>query len=323
MLTPLRSLLSVHDLTLLHIKRILSLATLCQTQPSTVAHLLTDRIIATLFYEPSTRTRLSFESAALRLGAKVISVADATNASSASKGETIADTVRIIENYADAIIFRHPLEGAAAEAARYTHIPIINAGDGAGEHPSQALLDLYTILTERQCIENLTVTLIGDLRYGRTVHSLCYLLARFNCTILLVAPPSLELPDSIATTLIASGAKLESTTLLDALPRTHVLYITRIQKERFVDSRSYAAVKGSYQITAPLLQKYAPHATIMHPLPRVDEMTTDVDALPNAAYFRQAANGIPVRMAILALFLQALPWDADTPNVVSGEKGAL
>ncbi|MCL4508727.1 MAG: aspartate carbamoyltransferase [Chloroflexi bacterium] len=305
---PPRSLLSVNDLQNDHIQRILDVAQQFHKEPASGATLLTGRIVVTLFFEPSTRTRLSFESAALRLNARVISVADAISSSSVSKGETIADTVRIVESYSDLIVMRHPIEGSAAEAARYAHVPIVNAGDGAGEHPTQALLDLFTIQSERGSISGTTVALVGDLRFGRTVHSLCRLLARWGCTMLLVSPPSLELPPSIATELHAAGAHLREATLEEALQRAEVIYVTRIQKERFADGREYETVRGSYRLTASLLHEHAPQATILHPLPRIDEIATDVDALPAAAYFRQAANGIPVRMAILALLLRALPW---------------
>jgi aspartate carbamoyltransferase len=259
-------------------------------------------ILATLFYEPSTRTRLSFESAILRLGGQVLSVAEAKTSSSAVKGETLYDTGKMIEGYAHAAVIRHPIVGSAKELADGASIPVINGGDGAGQHPSQALLDLYTIQKEKGRLEDLTVTLVGDLRYGRTVHSLAPLLRHFGIQFNFVAPPELAMPAEITASMKAQGAAITETDDLAAVvPQTDVLYVTRIQKERFADPAQYEALKGAYVVNGALLKQAKPDLTIMHPLPRVDEIAKEVDAFEGAAYFRQAANGVLVRMALLAL----------------------
>lgn len=259
------------------------------------------QVLATLFYEPSTRTRLSFETAMLRLGGQVITVAD-PKTSSAAKGESLADSVRTVEGYADVIVIRHPRKGSAQEAADAVDLPVINAGDGAGQHPTQALLDIYTIKKEQGTLEGLTVTLAGDLKNGRTVHSLVYLLTRFGIRLIFVAPPELKMPTEIAGALRQMGAEVNETTdLAAAMKESDVVYMTRIQKERFEDPAEYEKLKSSYVIGMDLVRQSKPNITIMHPLPRVDEITTDVDAYEGAAYFRQAANGVPIRMALLAL----------------------
>lgn len=264
--------------------------------------LMRNMILATLFYEPSTRTRLSFESAILRLGGQVLSVAEAKSSSSAAKGETLYDTGKMIEGYAHAAVIRHPILGSAQELADGAGIPVINGGDGAGQHPSQALLDLYTIQKEKGRLENLTVTLVGDLRYGRTVHSLAPLLRHFGARFHFVAPPELAMPADITASLRAQGAEIvETGDLAAAVGQTDVLYVTRIQKERFADPSQYEALKGAYVVNNALLKQAKPDLTIMHPLPRVDEIAKEVDAYEGAAYFRQAANGVLVRMALLAL----------------------
>ena len=301
------SLLSTADLSTAQVQRVLALASQFKGDRHLAPTLLADRIVATLFFEPSTRTRLSFEAAAHRLGARVITVSDASS-SSASKGETLPDTARIVAQYADTIVLRHPQVGAARQAASYVSIPVINAGDGTGEHPTQALLDLFTVEQERGQLEGQTVALIGDLRHGRTVHSLARLLVRFGCRVRLVAPATLELPRLLLDELRTMGGDVAELALPDALAQADVLYVTRIQKERFADLQQYEAVRGSYRLSAATVQRLAPKATILHPLPRVDEIADDVDALPNAAYFRQAGNGVPVRMAILSLLLSAAPW---------------
>lgn len=257
---------------------------------------------ATLFYEPSTRTRLSFESAMLRLGGQVLSVAEATASSSAAKGETLYDTGKMIESYADVAVIRHPRKGSAAELAEGASIPVINAGDGAGQHPTQALLDLYTIRKEKGRLEGLTVALAGDLKYGRTVHSLAPLLAYFGTRLFFVAPPELAMPAEITAGLRERGVEVvETSDLSDAVRVSDVLYMTRLQKERFTDLAQYEALKGSYIVNREVIDRAKPGLTVMHPLPRVDEIAPEVDSYPGAAYFRQAANGVPVRMALLAL----------------------
>jgi len=259
------------------------------------------KILSTLFYEPSTRTRLSFEAAMERLGGQVVSVAEAKS-SSAAKGESVHDTIKTVEGYADVIVLRHPQIGAAEEAASATERPVINAGDGAGQHPTQSLLDLYTILEEQGKVDGLTVTLVGDLKHGRTVHSLADLLANYNVRFQFVAPDALQMPTEIAERLRGKGISVEeSDDLGAALPATDVLYMTRIQRERFDDPAEYDRLKDAFVLTRDMLSTAKESVTVMHPLPRVNEIATDVDALPGAAYFRQAANGVPVRMALLSL----------------------
>jgi aspartate carbamoyltransferase catalytic subunit len=259
------------------------------------------RIMAALFFEPSTRTRLSFEAAMHRVGGQIITVAD-PKTSSAAKGESLADSVRTVEGYADVIVMRHPRKGSAQEAANAVGVPVINGGDGAGQHPTQALLDVYTIQKEKGTVEGLTVALAGDLKNGRTVHSLVYLLARFGARLLFVAPPTLEMPSEITAELRQMGADVaESQDLAAAMNESDVVYMTRIQRERFDDLGEYERLKGSYVIDMSIVNQAKPDITIMHPLPRVDEITPDVDAYDGAAYFRQAANGVPIRMALLAL----------------------
>jgi len=259
------------------------------------------QILAALFFEPSTRTRLSFETAMLRLGGQVINVAD-PRTSSAAKGESLADSMRTVEGYADVIVIRHPRKGSAQEAADAVEVPVINGGDGAGQHPTQALLDIYTIQKEKSTLEGLTVTLAGDLKNGRTVHSLVYLLARFGARLLFVAPPGLEMPAEITAELRQAGAEVsESNALAAAMRESDVIYVTRIQKERFEDPAEYEQLKGSYVLDMDMVRQAKPNITIMHPLPRVNEITPDVDVYEGAAYFRQAANGVPIRMALLSL----------------------
>ena len=259
------------------------------------------QILATLFFEPSTRTRLSFEAAMLRVGGQVITVAD-PKTSSASKGESLADSVLTVQGYADVIVIRHPRKGSAQEAADAVDVPVINGGDGAGQHPTQALLDVFTIQKEKGTLEGLTVALVGDLKNGRTVHSLVYLLARFGTRLIFVAPPALQMPAEITAELRQMGVDVsEIDDLAASMRESDVVYMTRIQKERFEDSAEYERLKGSYVIDMNLVRQSKRDITIMHPLPRVNEITTAVDAYAGAAYFRQAANGVPIRMALLAL----------------------
>jgi aspartate carbamoyltransferase len=259
------------------------------------------KVLATLFFEPSTRTRLSFEAAMLRLGGQVITVAD-PKTSSASKGESLADMARTVEGYADLIVIRHPQVGSAQEVADTVAVPVINAGDGAGQHPTQALLDVYTIQKEIGTLNDLTATLAGDLKFGRTVHSLTYLLARLGFRLFLVSPDSLRMPAEVVNDLRKMTAKVvEEPNLTKAMQQSDVVYMTRIQRERFSDPAEYEQVKGTCVIDMDVVNEAKPGITIMHPLPRVDEITTSVDSYPGAAYFRQAANGVFVRMALLAL----------------------
>lgn len=266
--------------------------------------LLDGYILSTLFFEPSTRTRLSFESAMHRLGGGVLSVAAAKTASSAAKGESLADTARTVEQYCDVIVIRHPRIGSAQEVAQAASVPVINAGDGAGQHPTQALLDVYTIWKEQGQLDELTVALVGDLKYGRTVHSLSVLLGLFHPRLILVSPPSLAMPREIIEQLRKGGIEIEETgDLKEAAAQSDVLYITRIQRERFEDPATYDRLKGSYIVDNDLVDRCKAGVIIMHPLPRVDEIATEVDARPEAAYFRQVGNGLYVRMALLALVL--------------------
>ena len=260
------------------------------------------KILATLFYEPSTRTRLSFEASMERLGGSVISMAD-SKTSSFAKGETLADTIRIVESYSDIIVIRHPLEGASLLASKFSSKPIINAGDGSGEHPTQTLIDLYTIRNETGGIDDREITIVGDLKYGRTVHSLILALSRYNVKINLVSPPSLALPNYVYNG-IKEKLNIETyNNLDDVISGTDVLYVTRIQKERFVDKNEYYKLIGSYKITLNEVNKMKNGSIIMHPLPRVDEIDPAVDYTKNAKYFRQAANGIPVRMSLISIIL--------------------
>ena len=268
--------------------------------------LLHDSILVTLFYEPSTRTRLSFEAAMLRLGGAVVSVAE-VGSSSVAKGESLQDTVRTIEQYADAIAMRHPLAGAARLAADVVGIPVINGGDGSRNHPTQALLDLYTIRKERGGIHHQTVAMVGDLKYGRTTHSLAEALTHYDVHLLLVSPPDLPMPDEIKDELRRTGASFEETSDIERAAReADVIYVTRIQRERFASSEEYERLRGTYRVDMALVERSRPDVTIMHPLPRVDEIAAEVDGFKGAAYFRQARNGVYVRMAILALVLNAV-----------------
>jgi len=264
---------------------------------------LEGKILSTLFYEPSTRTRLSFESAMARLGGRVLGFSSA-NGTSVQKGETLADTIRMVEAYGDAIVLRHPHEGAARLAAEFTEKPVINAGDGAGQHPTQTLLDLYTIWDEKGRIEGENVALVGDLKYGRTVHSLAYALADLGAHLTFVSPETLEMPREILEHVTERGISYRvSHRLEDVIREADVLYVTRIQKERFPDPQEYEKVAGSYRIDAALLREAKRDLAIMHPLPRVTEISPEVDRTRHAVYFKQAFNGVPVRMALLHLIL--------------------
>lgn len=266
--------------------------------------ILSGRIVATLFYEPSTRTRLSFDTAVKRLGGATIGFDSATS-SSTVKGETLTDTIRIIESYADAIVLRHPREGAARMASEISRVPVINAGDGAGHHPTQTLLDLYTMRKEcKKEIGDLNVAIVGDLKYGRTVHSLAYALSLYGARLTFVSPEQLKMPASIINYLKRKGiSTVETSSLQDVLDRADVLYMTRIQKERFPDPAEYQKVAGSYRITPESLANVGGDTIIMHPLPRVDEIAPEVDATKHARYFQQSFYGVPVRMAVLSLVM--------------------
>ena len=265
--------------------------------------LLKGKILANLFYEPSTRTSSSFTSAMERLGGSVIPINE-VRYSSVSKGESLPDTVRTLECYADVIVLRHPDIGASALAAKYARKPVINAGDGPGEHPTQALLDMFTIVEELGEFDGITVTMLGDLKYGRTVHSLSRLLALYNVRLNYVSPEILRMPEEIIVELDEKGiSQNEYTTLDPIIPETDVLYVTRVQKERFDDLNHYEVVKDAFVITPDTLEKAKDRMIIMHPLPRVNEISMDVDEDPRAAYFRQMEYGLYVRMALLAMVL--------------------
>ncbi|MCP4348161.1 MAG: aspartate carbamoyltransferase [Desulfobacterales bacterium] len=265
--------------------------------------LLKGKILANLFYEPSTRTSSSFISAMSRLGGSVISINE-VQYSSVSKGESLPDTVRTVECYADVIVMRHPEVGASALAARYARKPVINAGDGVGEHPTQALLDLYTIREELNKVDGLTITMLGDLKYGRTVHSLARLLSSFNVKLHYVSPDILRMPREIISEISEKGIpQAEHATLDQVLPETDVLYVTRVQKERFENLDEYESVKNAYIIDTDTLKKAKEQMIVIHPLPRVGEISMEVDDDPRAAYFRQMEYGLYVRMALLAMVL--------------------
>ncbi|MGQ4832667.1 MAG: aspartate carbamoyltransferase [Candidatus Asgardarchaeia archaeon] len=263
-------------------------------------------ILATLFFEPSTRTRLSFESAMHRLGGSVIGFSSAIG-TSVQKGESLADTIRTVDKYCDIIVLRHSRMGASRLAAEVSRVPVINAGDGSGEHPTQTLLDLYTIRKAKGTIENLNIGLLGDLKYGRTVHSLSLAISRFNKKLYLISPEMLRMPVEITTELKEKGIEIiETSNLEEVLPELDVLYVTRIQKERFPDLQEYEKVKDAYKITKDVLQNAKDTLIIMHPLPRVGEIAYDVDETRHAIYFDQVENGVFVRMALLALILGAV-----------------
>jgi aspartate carbamoyltransferase catalytic subunit len=257
-----------------------------------------DHLLGLLFFEPSTRTKMSFDTAMKRLGGDTVDMGS-VESSSVKKGESLADTVRVVAGYADAIVLRHPSEGAAKLASEFVDVPVINAGDGAGQHPTQTLLDLYTI-RENAGLDDITVGIMGDLKYGRTVHSLASALTNFEVRQHFVSPNSLRLPRGVRYDLHESGAQVREHTELDGvLPELDVLYVTRIQRERFPDENEYRQVAGQYRIDAETLVGARDDLTVMHPLPRVDEIAPDVDETAQAQYFQQAHNGVPVRMALL------------------------
>ncbi len=283
-----------------------SLAEDIMESPQDYAHCCSGKLLATLFYEPSTRTRLSFEAAMLRLGGRVITVADAAT-SSVAKGESLADTIRTVAGYADLIVLRHPKEGAAKLAAMYSPVPLINGGDGAREHPTQTLTDLFTIKRYKGRLEGLTVAFCGDLRYGRTVHSLIRALAlREGIRFILISPAELRLPRVIVEEILETNPGLELVETEDlevGLSEADVLYMTRIQKERFFNEEDYIRLRDSYILTRRKLEGAKKDLLVMHPLPRVTEITHDVDEDPRAIYFQQARNGMFVRMALIASLL--------------------
>jgi aspartate carbamoyltransferase catalytic subunit len=265
-------------------------------------------VCALLFYEPSTRTVFSFDTAVKRMNGKTI-IMQGTETSSVKKGETFADTVTVVSQYADLLVIRSIVEGAARVASEILDIPIVNAGDGSNQHPSQTLLDLYSIQKTQGTLKNLSIALVGDLRFGRTIHSLVYGLAHFGVTFYLLSPKHLKLPQYIIQDASLTNVKfIESDSLEDIIPKVDIMYVTRVQKERFADPVEYDQVKNSYQITANLITENSPkpNMKILHPLPRVNEITVDVDKLPQAYYFQQAKNGLFVRQSIIAKLLGAI-----------------
>lgn len=262
--------------------------------------ILNGKILATCFFEPSTRTRLSFETAMHRLGGNCIGFADPSSTST-YKGETLSDAIKVISDYSDVMVLRHPQEGSAILASEISNVPVINGGDGAGQHPTQTLLDLFTINQEYGKIRNLKVGLLGDLRYGRTVHSLAEALSRFNNELHFISPNLLKMPEQITSELNCDWEEHEK--LDKIINELDVLYVTRIQRERFPDSEDYKKMAGDYQINLEILMSAKPSLKILHPLPRVDEINPDVDHTKHASYFKQAFNGVPIRMAILEMLI--------------------
>jgi len=296
-----KSLVSIDDLTTEEINKILTLAGEFEKKP--VQDLLTGKVIATLFFEPSTRTRLSFESAVNKLGGRIIGFTD-TSTSSVTKGETFYDTIKMVSNYADLIIMRHPIEGTARYASEISDVPVINAGDGANQHPTQTLLDLFSIKKTQGTLDHLNICMVGDLKYGRTVHSLLMAMSRWNTTFNFVAPEELRLPDEYKLYLNNLGLSYHETADLNSvLDKADIVYMTRVQKERFSDPMEYEKVKNAYVLHSHMLEGSKPGMKILHPLPRVTEINTDVDSSPYAYYFTQALNGVYTRQAIMCTLL--------------------
>jgi len=300
-----RNVVSIKDFTREELDYILDVAEAMEPLYDKGSDMLRGKVLALLFFEPSTRTRLSFEVAMKKLGGATIGFAG-PEATSVMKGENLADTIRVVENYADAIVLRHPREGSARLAAEFSKKPIINAGSGAEEHPTQAMLDLYTIRREKGRIDGLNVALMGDLRYGRTVHSLAYALSLYKVRLYLISPPELKMRREVLEEIEGKIPVVETSNLNDVLPELDVLYVTRIQKERFADPLEYERVKGSYRIDLRALEGAREGLIILHPLPRVDEVAPEVDSTPYARYFKQVRSGVVVRMALLALILGAV-----------------
>lgn len=293
-----KSLVSITDYTKDDILRILNLASKFDKNPN--QRLLEGKVCATLFFEPSTRTRLSFETAVNRLGGRIIGFSDAATTSS-SKGETLKDTIHMVNNYADIIIMRHHLEGAARYASEVSSVPIINAGDGANQHPTQTMLDIYSIYKTQGKLENLTITVVGDLKYGRTVHSLINGMSHFKPKFIFIAPEELRLPDTYKDFCKQHQIEYEERTDFssEALNCADILYMTRVQRERFTDLMEYEKVKNVYILRKDMLQKTKDNLKILHPLPRVNEIQQDVDDSPKAYYFEQAKNGVYTREAVI------------------------
>ncbi len=296
-----RSLVSIDDFTTGEILETLDLAEEFEKKP--VQKLLEGKVISTLFFEPSTRTRLSFESAINRLGGKIVGFTD-SNTSSVSKGETLHDTIKMVSSYSDLIVMRHSIEGSARYASEIASVPVINAGDGANQHPTQTMLDLYSIRKTQGTLDNLNIFMVGDLKYGRTVHSLMMAMSRWNTTFNFIAPEELKMPDELKLYLENLGLKYyEHSDFTDIISRADIIYMTRVQKERFSDPIEYEKVKNVYVLRNSMLKYTKPSMRILHPLPRVNEIDPDVDSNPKAYYFEQALNGVFTRQAVLCKLL--------------------
>ena len=299
-----RDVVSIKDFSREEIDYVLGKTDALEPMARKGSHALDGKIMATLFFEPSTRTRLSFESAMYRYGGNCIGFAE-PKVASVEKGENLADTVRVVESYADVLVIRHPLEGAARLAAEFASVPVINAGTGAEEHPTQAMLDLYTIRKELGKIDGLNIALAGDLRYGRTVHSLAYALSLYKVNLSLVSPPLLRMRKEVMEEVSGRVKIQEFEELSQVIPQADVLYMTRIQKERFGSLEDYEKVRGSYRLTVADLSSAKPNMIVMHPLPRVDEIEYGVDNTPHSKYFKQVWYGLLVRMSLIGLVLGA------------------
>ena len=296
-----KSLVSITDYTKTEYLKILELA--AEFEKNTNQDILKGKLVATLFFEPSTRTRLSFETAINRLGGRVIGFAD-VNSSSVTKGETLKDTIKMVTSYADLIVMRHPIEGAARYASEIATVPVINAGDGANQHPTQTLLDLYSIQKTQKTLDNLNIFMIGDLKYGRTVHSLVMAMSNFNPTFYFISPDELKMPREYLLFLDQNKIKyFEYKEFMPIISQADIVYMTRVQKERFSDPIEYEKTKNAYVLRNSMLEHTRPNMKILHPLPRVNEISLDVDENPKAYYFTQALNGVFVRQAIIASIL--------------------
>ena len=295
-----RSLISINDYSKEEILKIVELSSFFEKRENHNMDYLKGKVIATLFFEPSTRTRLSFETANNRQGGRVIGFSD-TRSKSATKGESLKDTIAMVSRYADMIVMRHPLEGSAKYASEVSSVPIINAGDGANQHPTQTLLDLFSISKTQGTLNDLDLCMVGDLKYGRTIHSLLMAMSHFNPSFCFVAPEELKMPDEYKKFCVAHNIKFEEHEKMEpSIPTADILYMTRVQQERFSDPMEYEKVKNVYTLTRAMLENAKPNLKVLHPLPRVTEISEDVDESEKAYYFQQAENGVYARMAIIA-----------------------
>ena len=298
-----RNLISITDFSKEEYIEVLDIAEDFEKNPK--QRILSDKVVATLFFEPSTRTRLSFESAANQLGARIIGFSD-PGGTSVQKGESLHDTIVMVSSYADLIVMRNPKEGSSRYASEVASVPVINAGDGANQHPTQCMLDLYSIRKTQGTLDNLNIALVGDLKYGRPVHSLVQAMCNFNATFHLVSPTELKLPSSVKMSIKDAGLKYyQYTDIRSIIPIADIIYMTRVQRERFPDPLEYERVKDSCILSANMLEGCKPNMRVLHPLPRVNEITTDVDKTPYAYYFQQAQNGVYVRQALMSAILGA------------------